>query len=97
MWIAVIAGAAALGMALAAKRTGDLIPMCHPLGLDHVEIRFEALSDDVLEIRCQARCRVTSRAWKKIRPEVGAMRPLIKLTKVVLPAPLGPIMARISP
>src|SRR5262245_14304517 len=25
---------------LAAKRTGDLVPMCHPLGLDVVEIGF---------------------------------------------------------
>ena len=26
---------------LAAKRTSDLIPMCHSLGLDHVDITFE--------------------------------------------------------
>ncbi len=25
----------------AAKRTGDLIPMCHPLALDHCELNFE--------------------------------------------------------
>ena len=42
---------------LAAKRTGDLIPMCHPLGLDHVEIRFERPEPDVLEIRCRTGCR----------------------------------------
>lgn len=41
---------------LAAKRTGELIPMCHPLGLDHVDVRFERASDDVLEIRCEAAC-----------------------------------------
>ena len=41
---------------LAAKRTGDLIPMCHPLALDGVEIRFEEHTSDVLEIRCEARC-----------------------------------------
>jgi cyclic pyranopterin phosphate synthase len=42
---------------LAAKRTGDLIPMCHPLGLDHLEIRFQPSFDrkgDTLEIRCRA-------------------------------------------
>src|SRR5262245_9303 len=26
---------------LAAKRTGELIPMCHPLGLEHLAIEFE--------------------------------------------------------
>lgn len=41
---------------LAAKRTGDLIPMCHPLGLDHVSIAFSALSEDVLEVRAEATC-----------------------------------------
>lgn len=43
---------------LAAKRTGELIPMCHPLGLDHVSVDFETPEDedDVLEIRCVASC-----------------------------------------
>lgn len=41
---------------LAAKRTGDLIPMCHPLGLDFVEIRFEHSSPDCLEIFCETAC-----------------------------------------
>jgi cyclic pyranopterin phosphate synthase len=42
---------------MAAKRTSELIPMCHPLGLDHLEIRFEAVAADVLEVRCKAACR----------------------------------------
>jgi len=43
---------------LAAKRTAELIPMCHPLGLDHVEIGFEVPSEepDRLRIQCRARC-----------------------------------------
>jgi cyclic pyranopterin phosphate synthase len=40
---------------LGAKRTAELIPMCHPLPLDHLELRFEARDPDVLEIRCEAR------------------------------------------
>src|SRR6476660_2911981 len=31
---------------LAAKRTAELIPLCHPLGLDHVEV--DATLDDAL-------------------------------------------------
>lgn len=42
---------------LAAKRTAELIPMCHPLGLDHLEIRFLEVGEDVLEVRCRAACR----------------------------------------
>ncbi len=41
---------------LAAKRTGDLIPMCHPLGLDFVELRFDVISPDTLEVLCRASC-----------------------------------------
>lgn len=39
---------------LAAKRTGDLIPMCHPLGLDHVELTLEPIGEASLELRCRA-------------------------------------------
>ena len=41
---------------LGAKRTGDLIPMCHPLGLDVVDIEFTEIGPDQLEIRCQTAC-----------------------------------------
>ncbi len=41
---------------LGAKRTAELIPMCHPLGLDVVDIHYERVEPDVLEIRCRARC-----------------------------------------
>jgi len=41
---------------LAAKRTGDLIPMCHPLGLDVVDIRFAARGSSTLEVTCEASC-----------------------------------------
>ena len=41
---------------LAAKRTGELIPMCHPLGLDHVAIEFEDRGENLLEVRCRSAC-----------------------------------------
>lgn len=41
---------------LAAKRTGELIPMCHPLGLDVVDIRFQPAGPDTLEVTCEACC-----------------------------------------
>ena len=42
---------------LAAKRTAELIPLCHPLGLDFVDVEFERLDEDRLEVRCRARTR----------------------------------------
>ncbi len=41
---------------MAAKRTADLIPMCHPLTLDHVEVRAE-LRGARLRIESAVRCR----------------------------------------
>jgi cyclic pyranopterin phosphate synthase len=35
---------------MAAKRTGELIPLCHPLGLDSVEISLEAVEPDTIQI-----------------------------------------------
>ena len=41
----------------AAKRTSDLIPLCHPLPLAKVTVEFEPLGDDALAI--QSVCKVT--------------------------------------
>lgn len=40
---------------LAAKRTADLIPLCHSLGLDHIDVQFSATSVG-LALRAVARC-----------------------------------------
>ncbi|MAE28122.1 MAG: cyclic pyranopterin monophosphate synthase MoaC [Planctomycetota bacterium] len=55
---------------LAAKRTADLIPMCHPLGLDAVEISFAQVEPDLLEVRCLASCR--GRTGVEMESMVGA-------------------------
>ena len=40
----------------AAKRTADLIPMCHPLPISYVDIRFTILEDDcAIELECEVR------------------------------------------
>jgi cyclic pyranopterin phosphate synthase len=39
----------------AAKRTADLIPLCHPLGLDHVAVDL-AIVDDGVTVTAEARC-----------------------------------------
>jgi cyclic pyranopterin monophosphate synthase len=46
---------ARLGGIMAAKRTGDLIPLCHPIGLDGVDIRFAPEGDAHLGITCHVR------------------------------------------
>ncbi|TVQ92620.1 MAG: cyclic pyranopterin monophosphate synthase MoaC [Chromatiaceae bacterium] len=46
-----VLGIARIAAIMAAKRTADLIPLCHPLALTHVEVAFTPLSESVLECR----------------------------------------------
>ncbi|MGC8915999.1 MAG: cyclic pyranopterin monophosphate synthase MoaC [Thermoanaerobaculum sp.] len=46
--------AARLSGIAAAKRTWELIPLCHQIPLDHVQVEFELLEDRV-EIRAEAK------------------------------------------
>lgn len=40
---------------MAAKRTGELIPLCHPIGLDGAEVDFAPLGETGLFITCRVR------------------------------------------
>lgn len=42
---------------MAAKKTGDLIPLCHPLPLTHVDVRFNLRPEEgAIEIEAEAKC-----------------------------------------
>jgi cyclic pyranopterin monophosphate synthase len=55
---------------LAAKKTSDLIPLCHPLGLDSVEIDFEVL--DETTVRIEARAAVQARTGVEMEAMTAA-------------------------
>jgi cyclic pyranopterin phosphate synthase len=40
----------------AAKRTSELIPLCHPLALTYVALTFELRAPRKVRIRCEAAC-----------------------------------------
>jgi cyclic pyranopterin phosphate synthase len=40
---------------LAAKRTGDLIPLCHPLPITSAQVAFSFVADDLLRIEATVR------------------------------------------
>jgi cyclic pyranopterin phosphate synthase len=48
-----VLGTARLAGIQAAKQTGALIPLCHPLGLDHVDVRAE-VTDGGVAIEAEA-------------------------------------------
>ena len=49
-----VIGTARIAGIQAAKRTAELIPLCHPLPLSFVDVRIE-LTDDAVEIEAEAR------------------------------------------
>jgi cyclic pyranopterin phosphate synthase len=55
-----VLAAARLAGIMGAKRTADLIPLCHPLGLDSVEMELTA-EDTPPRVEITARCKVTGR------------------------------------
>ncbi|MBC7543838.1 MAG: cyclic pyranopterin monophosphate synthase MoaC [Candidatus Sericytochromatia bacterium] len=54
------------------KRTADLIPMCHPLGIDAVDVRF-TLSDEPARVDIEVRVRVAGRTGVEMEAMTGVM------------------------
>ena len=55
---------------MAAKKTGDLIPLCHPLGLDNCHIDIHVNSDNEVVIDCMAT--ITAKTGIEMEALVGA-------------------------
>lgn len=51
-----VLSAARIAGIMAAKRTGELIPLCHSVPLSAVEIEFNFIEPDAVEIIADARC-----------------------------------------
>jgi cyclic pyranopterin monophosphate synthase len=41
---------------LAAKKTANIIPLCHPLALSHIDVACEIVGNTRVRIRCTAAC-----------------------------------------
>ncbi len=55
-----VLGVARVAGIMAAKKTSELVPLCHPLTLSKVEVALEALSDEDA-VRCTATVETVSR------------------------------------
>ena len=60
---------AILAGTMGAKKTADLIPLCHPLGLDSCKFTIEAVGNDVV-IECT--CALTARTGVEMEALTGA-------------------------
>jgi len=84
--------AARVAGVLAAKKTSDLIPLCHPLPLDAVEVRLEKAPRGVkveARVRCQAR---TGAEMEALTAVCAACLTVYDMAKGVDPAMvIGPV------
>ena len=72
---------------MAAKRTGDLIPLCHPLGLESVEVAFTPVDAGTLRIEATAKVRGrTGVEMEALTAVATAGLALIDMIKAVDPA-----------
>jgi cyclic pyranopterin phosphate synthase len=66
-----VLGTARIAGVLAAKRTGELIPLCHPLGLDHIDV--DAVVDAAAgTVTLTAEARVTARTGVEMEAMTAA-------------------------
>lgn len=61
---------------MAAKRTAELIPLCHPLPLDDVQVRIE-LDHDLPGLRVEAEASTVGRTGVEMEAIVGVMVTLV--------------------
>jgi cyclic pyranopterin monophosphate synthase len=68
--------AARLAGIMAAKRTGELIPLCHQLNLTAIEVEFETMSD---RIRVETEARLQDRTGVEMEAMVAASVALLTI------------------
>lgn len=65
-----VLGIARIAGIMAAKRTSDLIPLCHPLGLTRVDVEFVTNDKDTC-VECQVRAETRSQTGVEMEALIG--------------------------
>ncbi len=92
-----VLGTAQLAGVMAAKRTADLIPMCHPLALDHIEVNCRLEGQTVkIEARISARDRTGVEMEALTAASVAALT-VFDMCKAVDPRmTIGPVQVELK-
>ena len=65
-----VLGIARVAGIMAAKRTSDLIPLCHPIGLTRVEVRFRT-DEQRHEVQCEVQAETRSQTGVEMEALTG--------------------------
>jgi cyclic pyranopterin phosphate synthase len=79
---------------MGAKRTGELIPLCHPLGLDVVQVDA-ALDDSLPGVRVRATAKVTARTGVEMEALTAVTVALLTVYDMVKAADRGMVIGDI--
>lgn len=87
-----VLSAARIAGIMAAKRTGELIPLCHPLGLEAVTIDFEVEGDGV---RAVATASLTGRTGVEMEAMVAVSTALLTIYDMAKAIDKGMVISEI--
>ena len=65
-----VLGIARVAGIMAAKRTSDLVPLCHPIGLTRVEVRFHT-DEKAHEVLCEVQAETRSQTGVEMEALIG--------------------------
>ena len=81
--------------AMAAKRTGELIPLCHPLGLDLVRVEAR-LDPDLPGVRIDARAKVTGRTGVEMEALTAVAVACLTVYDMIKAVDRGPVIEQVQ-
>src|SRR2546426_8961017 len=80
---------------LAAKRTAELIPLCHPFGLDHVEVEA-SLAETLPGVRIRARVRTVGRTGVEMEALTAVAVALLTVYDMVKAVDSGMVIGEVQ-
>jgi len=83
-----VLGVSEVAGTLAAKRTAELIPLCHPVGVDHVAVESE-LDDELPGVRVRATVRAVGRTGVEMEALTAVSVALLTVYDMVKAADRG--------
>jgi cyclic pyranopterin phosphate synthase len=90
-----VLGIARIAGIQAAKRTSDLIPLCHPLALTHVSLEFQ-LNKAESSIACQARAETTGPTGVEMEALTAVQVALLTIYDMAKAVDRGMVMGEIK-
>jgi cyclic pyranopterin phosphate synthase len=90
-----VLGIARIAGIQAAKKTSDLIPLCHPLALSHVGINFQANKTDS-SITCEVRAETTGPTGVEMEALTAAQVTLLTIYDMCKAVDRGMVMSEIK-